>query len=134
MQIIQGNKNTFKNIPIFSSCLYFVNFHSTHRSLISLLIFSFHIVKLSKTWKHCLLMYYYSCCSGSLVILYPERVISQMEMWGQKTFPVFNKIPQLFEKLCSFHYKSANFFPRIISFQSKLKSYLHFQKKQGFGN
>jgi len=56
----------------------------------------------------------------ALVVLYTGIVISQMEIQGQKTFPMFNEIVQSFEKQYLFHHESVKFFPRIIYFQSKL--------------
>lgn len=93
-----------------------MNFHSCDSSAISLLIFSFCLEETAKPGKCCLLMYCYHCCSDSFSHTPCERVISQMEIWGQKAFLMFDEIAQLFEKQRAFHHKSLRFFTRIIYF------------------
>lgn len=116
----QGKKKKIRarkeDLHFFFSCIYFVSFHSPDSSVISLVIFSFHLEETAKPGKRCLLMYCYHCCSDSFSHTLCERVISQMEIWGQKAFLMFNEIVQLFEKQCVFHHESLKFFTRIIYF------------------
>lgn len=105
-----------EDFHFFFSCVYFVNFHFPDSRVISLLIFSFHSEETAKAGKRCLLMYCYHCCSDSFSHIPCERVISQMEIWGQKAFLMLNEVVQLLEKQCVFHHRSLRFFPRIIYF------------------
>lgn len=110
-------KNALKeDFNIFFGCTHFLNFHSPDSSVISLLIFSFGLEETAKPGKRCLLMYCYHCCSDSFSHTLCERAISQMEIWGQKAFLMFDEIAQLFEKQRVFHHKTLRFFTRVIHF------------------